>query len=387
MMQNKTKNIIGIDAADLCYKRIDGTRIYILNLLDNFGKIAPDALFYIYLKGDLNPDLKFKIYPNYRIIKESFPFLWTQLKLPRMVRRNKPNVLWMPLHNLPIMRHTGLKTVVTIHDLAFKIFPKFFPPKDLFMLNKLTNYAVKKANKIIAVSRSTAKDLTEMYGVSPSKVSVIYHGYNEKLFHLPSAEEKNQVESIKNKYKIPTNCKYLIYVGAIQPRKNLGVLVSAFERIKTLQSFKDWKLVLAGSEAWMAEELKNQIATSAWKKDIIMTGNFNISDLPFLLWGSEFFVFPSLYEGFGIPLLEAMACGVPVISARNSSLIEVGGACASYFNPRKVDELTSLIRTLATSPEKKAQMRAKGLEWVKNFSWEETTRKTYELLTETGMRG
>lgn len=385
-MKNKTKNIIGIDAADLCYKRIDGTRIYILNLLDHFGEIAPDAIFYIYLKGDLNPDLKFKIFPNYRIIKESFPFLWTQLKLPRMILRHTPNVLWMPLHNLPVLRPTRMKTVVTIHDLAFKIFPAFFPKKDLFLLNRLTNYAVSKASKIIAVSRSTAKDLTEMYGISPSKIKTIYHGYNEKLFHLPSAEEKNQIASVKKKYKIPENNKYLIYVGAIQPRKNLGILVSAFERIKTLQSFKDWKLVLAGSEAWMTEELKKQIETSTWKKDIIMTGNFTISDLPYLLWGAEFFVFPSLYEGFGIPILEAMACGVPVLSARNSSLIEVGGTAAVYFDPRKVDDLTTLIRTLADSPEKRNAMREKGLNWVKNFSWKETARKTYELLTEVGMK-
>ena len=385
-MKNKTKNIIGIDAADLCYKRIDGTRIYILNLLEHFGEIAPDALFYIYLKGDLNPDLHFKMFPNYRIVKESFPFLWTQIKLPQMVKKNKPNVLWMPLHNLPMIRPSGMKTVVTIHDLAFKIFPSFFPKRDLFLLNRLTNYAVKKASKIIAVSRSTAKDLTEMYGISPSKVKTIYHGYNEKLFHLPSPEEKNQIGSVKNKYKIPSDAKYLIYVGAIQPRKNLGILVSAFERVKTLQSFKHWKLVLAGSEAWMTEDLKKQIATSTWKKDIIMTGNFAISDLPYLLWGAELFIFPSLYEGFGIPILEAMACGVPVLSAKNSSLIEVGGASAAYFNPRKVDELTTLIRTLASSPEKQAEMREKGLLWVKNFSWKETARKTYELLTEVGMR-
>jgi len=384
-MPRRITPTIGIDAADLCHKRIDGTRIYIYNLLERFGKVAPETLFYIYLKGALNPDLRYKKFPNYIERSDTFPLFWTQLKLPQMIKRDMPNVLWMPLHNIPVWRPKGVKTVITIHDLAFKLFPDLFPPKDLFMLNRLTAMAVKSADRIIAISHSTARDISEVYGVPPHKIRVIYHGYNEKLFHLPSAEEKKQVNSVKSKYRIPPKSKYLIFVGALQPRKNLGILVSAFERLKTLHTFRDWKLVLAGAEAWLIDDLKNQINDSIWKNDIIMTGNFTISDLPFLLWGAEIFVFPSLYEGFGIPILEAMACGVPVITSKNSSLVEVAGTNAIYFDATRIDDLASSIKELEASPQKRKEMIRDGVEWAKRFNWDETAKKTYEFLIETAI--
>jgi glycosyltransferase involved in cell wall biosynthesis len=376
---------IGIDAADLCQKRIDGTRIYILNMLQRFGGLAPETIFHIYLQGKINPYLEFKTFPNYKIQNEPFPLFWTQLKLPSLLRATNPQVLWMPLHNLPILRPGNVKTVITIHDLAFKLFPEFFPTKDLVLLNYLTAYAVKNADKIIAISRSTARDLNEMYGVPSYKIKVIYHGYDKNIFHLPGREELLKVGAVKEKYKIPPRAKYLIYVGAIQPRKNLGVLVSAFERIKTLHAFKDWKLVLAGSDAWLMDDLKKQIGDSIWRKDIIMTGNFAIKDLPYLLWGAELFVFPTLYEGFGIPILEAMACGVPVITAKNSSLVEAAGNNALFFDTGKIGDLAATIKELHSSDQKMKLLKNKGLAWVKNFDWDKTARETYECLMETAI--
>jgi glycosyltransferase involved in cell wall biosynthesis len=244
---------------------------------------------------------------------------------------------------------------------------------------------VKNADKIIAISRSTARDLNEMYGVPSYKIKVIYHGYDKNIFHLPGREELLKVGAVKEKYKIPPRAKYLIYVGAIQPRKNLGVLVSAFERIKTLHAFKDWKLVLAGSDAWLMDDLKKQIGDSIWRKDIIMTGNFAIKDLPYLLWGAELFVFPTLYEGFGIPILEAMACGVPVITAKNSSLVEAAGNNALFFDTGKIGDLAATIKELHSSDQKMKLLKNKGLAWVKNFDWDKTARETYECLMETAI--
>lgn len=385
MIQNRVIPTIGVDAADLCYDRVDGTRIYIWNMLERFGKIAPETLFHIYLKGEANPKLVFKKYPNYEIKIAKSPLFWTQLRLPSLLKKTSPSVLWMPLHNLPFRRPKGLKTVVTIHDLAFKLFPDFFPKKDLVLLNRLTSYSVKNADKIIAVSRSTANDVNEIYGVPPHKIRVIYHGYDEKTYHLPGENEKARISEVQNKYRIIPGSKYIVYVGAIQPRKNLGILVSAFERLKTLHSFQDWKLVLAGADAWMYEGLRKQIGTSVWKKDIIVTGNFYTKDLPYLLWGAEIFVFPSLYEGFGIPILEAMACGVPVITAKNSSLVEVASNAAVYFDSRRVDDLASSIRDLNSNEAKKIELIKKGLDWVKKFSWDKTAQETYECLIETAI--
>jgi len=311
-----------------------------------------------------------------------FPFYWTQLKLPLLLKMTKPDVLWLPLHNLPYLRPKKTKTVITIHDLAFKIFPDLFPKKDLFLLNKLTNYAVKKADRIIAVSRSTKRDICQIYGVEPAKVRVIYHGYDSEIFHFPSKREKSNIPEIRKKYKIPDDSRYIIYVGALQPRKNLGVLVNAFERMKTGKSLNNHKLVLAGEEAWMVGELKKQIADSPFKKDIILTGGFQTKDLPYLLWGADAFVFPSLYEGFGIPILEAMACGLPVISAKNSSLAEVGGSCAVYFDSKNSQELVLRLREVLFNPDKKRKMIKEGLERVKYFDWDKTAQQTCNLLKE-----
>jgi len=380
MKTNKIK--IGIHAADLCHDRIDGTRIYLMNMLKRFGTLEPNTRFHIYLKGKINPQLSFQIYPNYTLHESSFPFYWTQLKLPAFLKKTKPQVLWMPMHNLPRWRPRGIKTVITIHDLAFKMFPNLFPKKDLKLLNRLTDYAVKKADRIIAVSRSTQKDICQIYGIDPAKVRVIYHGYDKHIFHLPSQAQKNNVPAVKKKYQIPDNAPYIIYVGALQPRKNLGILVNAFERLKTIQYFSKFKLVLAGGEAWMTDDLKAQINISPQRENIILTGGFHTNDLPYLLWGSRAFVFPSLYEGFGIPIIEAMACGVPVVSAKNSSLTEVGGNACQYFDSKNSQDLAFKLREIFLNKGKKKKMIESGLERVKNFSWDKTARETYEYLEE-----
>jgi len=365
---------IAINAADLDHSRIDGTRIYIQNMLKNFGSEADERdQFLIYHKSEFNPELSFPIYKNYKIIKTPFPFWWTQTRFAREIFHEKPDVLWMPMHSLPYLRSRKTKTVVTIHDLAFKFFPQFFPKKDLRRLNWFTDYAVRRADKLIAVSNSTKNDLLKFYpGLREEKIKVIYHGYDKEMFNDDIALD--QIKKINTKYKIP-DTRYIIYVGAIQPRKNIETLIDAFENIK--KDFPDLKLAIAGDLGWHYGPILEKIKST---EGVLFLGKFKTKDLPALLKGAEVFVLPSLYEGFGLPAVEAMACGAPVVAADNSSLGEILGGAGVFYKPNNAIELAKALRQVLENATLQNQLKEKGLERVKQFSWEKCARETLEWL-------
>jgi glycosyltransferase involved in cell wall biosynthesis len=366
---------IAINAADLDYYRIDGTRIYIQNLLKNFGLQDKEDRFLIYHKNEFNPQLKFPVFKNYKIIKKYFPFWWTQTRFAWEIWREKPDILWMPMHSLLFFRSKKTKTVVTIHDLAFKFFPDHFPKKDLRRLNFFTDYAVKNADKIIAISNSTKNDLLKIYPkINADSIRVIYHGYNKKLFRENISP--NEIEKTKNRYGLHAS-RYMIFVGTIQPRKNIEILLEAFAILKREEKYKPLKLVIAGSSGWLSDNIIEKIKKTA---DVIMTGKFETEDLPALLAGAEVFVLPSFYEGFGLPIIEAMACGTPVVAADNSSISEIAGDSALLFNPKSADNLAKILRDILENENLRNNLRKKGLERVKDFNWEKCARETLEWL-------
>ncbi len=369
---------IAINAADLDHPRIDGTRIYIQNLLKNFGPASGRDQFFIYHKSEFNPELKFPVFQNYEIIKKPFPFWWTQTRFSWEVFRKAPDVLFMPMHSLPLLRSKKTKTVVTIHDLAFKIFPQFFPKKDLRRLNFFTDYAAGRADKLIAVSNSTKNDLLRIYpGIDEQKIKVIYHGYDREIFNENVSDE--QIKKVQAKYQIPTSSagrpdtRYIIYVGALQPRKNISILLEAFRNLKNMSDFKDLALVIAGEKAWMYKEVMERIQDG---QGIVFTGKFETKDLPALLRGAEVFVLPSLYEGFGLPAIEAMACGVPVIAAGNSSLSEIVSDKGMLFETNDINSLREALVKVLTDENLRKELQKKGLERAKYFSWEKCARET-----------
>ncbi|MEA3273387.1 MAG: glycosyltransferase family 1 protein [Patescibacteria group bacterium] len=369
---------IAIDAADLCDRRVDGTRVYIKNILNYLGKIEKADSFFIYLKGRLNKELNFRRYANYFLKKSKAPFFWTQSKFPFEIRRDQPDVLWMPLQTVPFLIKRKTRVVVTIHDLAFRFFKNHFPLKDRLFLAIFTKLALKRADKVIAVSQNTKQDIIKEYGLPPEKITVIYHGYNDKIFNLGNARDDKEIGNIKKKYWIKGD--YILYAGALQPRKNLEVLIKAFEKLKKIEDYNNLKLVLAGPKAWLCKDIYRRVKASANFGDIIFTGHYRTKDLPYLMGGAEVFVFPSLYEGFGIPVLEAMASGVPVICADNSSLPEVGGEAPQYFKAENYQELAETLRKVLGNKELKQKMISGGLEQTNKFSWEKCARETYRVL-------
>lgn len=367
---------IAIQAADLDAARIDGTRVYIYNLLKQFGKLDNSSEFLIYHKDKFNPELAPPNFPNYKIKTISAPLFWTQARFAWEIKKDKPDVLWMPMHNMPLFKRKGTKTVATIHDLAFKYFPETFTKKDLFKINLLTKIAVSRADKIIAISESSKRDILKFYpGTRPEKIKVIYHGFDKNVYERERDFQKEK--EIKNKYKI--DGPYIIYIGAIQPRKNLEKLVEAFDILKS-KTDTDLKLVLVGEKAWLSKGVFKKIESSFNKKDIICPGQLNFEAVGHLLRGASAFVFPSLYEGFGIPILEAFASKVPVICSKNSSLPEVGGDAALYFEDNNAEDMANKIKEIITNETLRQKHINKGLEQIKKFSWEKCAKETLDYI-------
>jgi len=367
---------IAIQAADLDHARIDGTRVYILNCLKYFGALDPTSEFLIYHRNKFNPELTPPDFPNYKIKKISAPAFWTQTRFAHEIWKDEVDVLWMPMHNLPAIHSGKVKTFVTVHDLAFKFFPNSFTKKDQIKLNFLTDRAVRHTDRLIAISQATKDDILKIYPeVSADKIRVIYHGFDPEVYDQPRDAEKEK--EIKKKLGIQGD--YLLYIGAIQPRKNLEVFIEAFNMVKTRRK-SDLSLVFAGEKAWLSKNTLNKANASVFKDDIKMPGRVKFCDLGHLCRGAGIFVFPSLYEGFGIPPLEAMAAKVPVILANNSSLPEVGGDAALYFDAQKPEDLADKIERVLGDENLRATMVAKGLEQIKKFSWEKCAQETLEYL-------
>jgi len=367
---------IAIQAADLDAERIDGTRVYILNCLKYFGRLDPSSEFLIYHKALFNPELVPPDFPNYKIIAKPLSYLWTQTLFAGHIWKDKPQVLWMPMHNVPLLRRRGLRTVVTIHDLAFKYFPETFTKKDLFKINLLTKMAIMNADRIITVSQSTKRDILKFYPrVKEKDISVVYHGFDRTVFE--KERDLKREEEIKNKYKIDS--PYICYIGAIQPRKNLERLVEAFDILKS-ESDQKLKLVLVGERAWLSEGLFRKISRSRWKEEIICPGRLDFEEVGHILRGAHNFVFPSLYEGFGIPILEAFASGIPVICSKNSSLPEVAGEAALYFDGADPRDLADKIKKLLADDNLRQDMIKKGRLQAEKFSWEKCAKETLDVL-------
>lgn len=389
---------IAIDCADLDHGRIDGTRVYIKNLLDWFGRIDKESQFLLYHQKDFNPLLAPEKHLNYVNRKIPYKFCWTQTRFAFELRQDKPDVCWMPIQQIPFIGAKETKYVVTIHDLAFKIFPDHFPKKDIWKLNFFADTAIRRADKIIAISEATKKDILRFYPkVREEKVAVVHHGFDvERFSKRYSKEEIGRVlekyeivgtnyESRIMNYEKTTNHKlqttnYLLYVGAIQPRKNLERLVDVFERLKEKEKHASLKLVLVGEPAWKAEAVLQRVEKSKNKKDIILTGKVDFEELAAIYQSASVFVFPSLYEGFGIPVLEAMASGVPVLAANNSSLPEVGGDAAGYFEANNGEEFFQMLEKILGNDIMKKEMIIGGAQRIAGFSWEKCARETLEVL-------
>ncbi len=373
MKQNRE---IAVQASDLDHKRVDGTRVYLNEILKRFGTLDTETKFHLYHRSVFDPSLVPPNFPNYLVKVCFFPFAWMQTRFAWEIFWTSPEKLFLPIQAAPFFVSRKTEVTATIHDLAFKRYPETFPRRHLFKLNLLLGVAVRRADKLIAVSESTKNDLLEFFPeLLPERIRVIHHGFDSEFFGTRLSPLELS-EKLKN-YQLQST-SYVLYVGALQPRKNLVRLIKAFNVAK--QTMFEMKLVLVGEKAWLSGEIFEAREKSPYKEDIIMTGAVSFEDLRVLYQGARLFVFPSLYEGFGLPILEAFASRVPVLTASNSSLLEVGGKATLYCNARSVDDIAEKLERLWSEEALQEELIQRGEEQLKKFSWDKCAEETLEYI-------
>ncbi len=366
---------IAIPCADLLRQRVDGTQIYLENVLRHFAQKELDADFYLYYPA--KPQNGFAQNKRFSHHVLSWRHFWTQTRLPLALFSHRPDVLWMPQHTLPLLR-PKMRVAATIHDLAWFYFPQYFTKKNLLLLRFFTRYAAGTADKLIAVSQATKNDLIKFYHVPEDKIRVIHHGFDEELFRpMRSKEDCEKIEKLKTKLNITK--PYILFIGAIQPRKNIIGLIKAFNLIKKREGLPH-QLVIVGGKGWLWQQTITEKEKSFFKNEIIFTEQISRENLPVILWGADSFVLPSFYEGFGLPVLEALACGTPVLASDISSLPEVVGEAGILFNPKNIEEMAGKILRVLKNPELRLQLGKKGMERAKKFSWQKCANETLSLL-------
>lgn len=368
---------LAIQASDLDHARIDGTRVYVAELLKRFGGLSPETEFTLYHKGVFNPALAPPKLANYREVSLPFPYAWMQTRFAWEMFRVRPDRLFLPIQAAPVILPSGVTVTATIHDLAFRRFPETFPASHLWKLNFMLETAVRQADRLIAVSESTKRDLLEFFpALDEKKIHVIHHGFDREYFgaRLPESERSE----VLGRHGLEPG-RYALYVGALQPRKNLVRLIEAFGRVK--EHILEMQLVLAGEPAWLSDGILRARETSPFRDDIILTGRVSFADLRALYQGARLFAFPSLYEGFGLPILEAFASGVPVLTGDNSSLREVAGDGAVYVDASSVADIAEKLRALWSDETLRQACIDRSLVELKRFSWDKTARETLEIIS------
>ncbi|MDD5074180.1 MAG: glycosyltransferase family 1 protein, partial [Candidatus Shapirobacteria bacterium] len=298
------------------------------------------------------------------------------LPVKLLFEKNKPDVFFSPAHYAPRLCPT--KNVVAIHDLAYLTHPKEFKKRDRQQLISWTKYSIKQAKKIIAVSQNTKNDLIKFYQLPEEKVAVIYNGFDRNRFHTNLAKSSSQ--KIEEKYQIEGD--YLVYLGTLQPRKNLESLIRALPEI--ISQHPKIKLVVIGKKGWLYSSIFSLVENLELEKNIVFTGFVPDEEVPFLIAGARVFILPSLYEGFGITVLEAMACGVPVVVSKVSSLPEVVGEAGLYIdNPKNYAQIAQQVNKILSSEKLAEELVKKGLAQTKQFSWEKCAKETLEEIKNT----
>ncbi len=330
------------------------------------------------IKKFTKKNVKIKFYP-YSDYKKYLPGAYNEILGTATLAREHLDIIHAtsPTSRIP-MSYRG-KTVVTVHDLAGYKVPDAFPKLKRTKYKATLNLMVGKADKIIAVSNSTKNDLCEFFNCPKDKIKVIYAGFDRRLFE----ESKISREKVLEKYGIDSNKKYILFLGTLEPLKNITRLFEAFnlfkETCKKENRKCDYKLVMAGKKGWLGGEYKQLAKDLGIAKDIIFTGYVIGDELVPLFRNADFFVMPSLYEGFGTTVLEAFATGTPAIVSNVSSIPEVAGEAAILVNPLDTSEIAQAMKKLAFDEELKAAYREKGKKQVEKFDWGKCAKETLEV--------
>jgi glycosyltransferase involved in cell wall biosynthesis len=348
--------------------RSAGINWYIQNLLRYLPEVDPQIDYTVFLgerrySGVAGLDLQVSRLPTRR---PPVRILWEQGVQPRSVRRAGLDLIHGTAFVGPLLSACPL--VITVHDLSFLYYPRNFRALNRVYLRLFTQWSVHQAKRIIAVSESTKRDLIQQYGLPPDKVDVVYNGVDPRFRPLPS----DQVASFRTERGLPE--QFILFVGTLEPRKNIVRLIESYARMQRPRP----PLLLAGGRGWLYEEVFARVDALDLRGEVSFVGYVPAEDLPLWYNAASLFVYPSLYEGFGLPPLEAMACGTPVVASDASSLPEVVGRAGLLPDPNSTEALAAAMGRMLADLDLQAEMRAAGMARAKAFSWQQTAVGTVD---------
>ncbi|MEM7332305.1 MAG: glycosyltransferase family 1 protein [Chloroflexota bacterium] len=364
--------IIGIDASRAVTRKRTGTEAYAYFLINALIPIALEKGHQIRLYFNQPPpsDPFFDALPDHRVeqLVLSFPRLWTHARLGFELFRRRPSIFFTPAHVIPYTFKGP--AVATVHDLGYHHFPKAHTKSQLSYLTWSTRHNCRRSQIVVTDSIATQNDIETFYGLPSNKIKVIYPSFDP---HLSRVKDENSRRAVLDKFKI--NDPFLLYLGTLQPRKNLERLVDAY-----LASGVSHQLILAGQAGWLSESILDKIKRlpSAQKNKIILTGYVSDDEKAALLSAATALLFPSLYEGFGFPVLEAQVCETAVLCSNSSSLPEVAGNAAHFVDPLNTQAIAQGIQTICADDEYRQTLINKGIVNTNGFSWDTTA---FQLLT------
>ncbi len=370
--------LIGVDASRATRARRTGTERYSLELIRHLLALDGRHRWRLYFQSPPAPGLfAAGEQVTYRVLP--IPRLWTHLGLSWEMWRRPPDVLFVPAHVLPLWRPR--RTVVTVHDIGYHYYPNAHPRRQRIYLAWSTRWNVRVATKVLADSQATRDDLVTAYGVDPAKIVVVYPGRDESL---KREDDPDKQAAARARYGIGPH--YILYVGTLQPRKNLVRLIQAFARLiaRATDIPDDLELVLAGQPGWLSASILGEPRRLGIEARVRFPGYLDDADLAPLISGARVYAYPSLYEGFGFPVLEAQACGVPVLTSAASSLPEVAGDAAWLVDPTDVEAIAAGLHRLLTDQTLRAALIERGYANVRRFSWARAARQVLDVLEQVG---
>jgi glycosyltransferase involved in cell wall biosynthesis len=348
--------------------RSAGIASYIVNLLRHLPGTASEMEYTVFLS-----ERRYEGPPGLRLQISRLPtnrppvrIVWEQALLPWVARREGIDLL----HNMAFVGPLASTCpfVVTVHDLSFLFYPHSFRSLRRIYLRVFARMSVRRARRVIAVSESTKRDLVEIYGISPAKIDVIHNGVDASFQPLPA----DQVDAFRLQRGLPD--RFVLFVGTLEPRKNIARLIEAYARLPQERP----PLVLVGGKGWFYDEIFGRVEALELTDEVHFVGFVPAEDLPLWYNAAELFVYPSMYEGFGLPPLEAMACGTAVITSTASSLPEVVGKAGQLADPTDTDALATAMEQVLGNRDLQEQMQAAGLVQAAGFSWEKAARQTVD---------
>lgn len=368
---------IGIDIRPIGKKRT-GDEVYFFGLVKNLALQDKENEYSLYtdrdpeIDVDLNEEIKkLSLGENFKVIfvKKTNRFCWNFWYLPMFLRKN-PVDIFHTQYIAPFWISKKVKLILTIHDISFNFFPEYIKKIDLFFLKTLIPRSIQRANKIVTVSESEKKNIIDFYKIPEEKVDYAYNGVDSERFSQRYSEEEKK--KICAKYDLPR--KFILYIGTLQPRKNIPILIEALKNL-------DVKLVLAGNRKAhnFDQKIDRTIEKHNLNDKVVFPGWIDEEDKVALLQSADCFVFPSVYEGFGIPVVEAMAAGIPVVCSEIPVLREIAQGAAFFCDPKNSGDFTKNIRKVLTDENLRRNLVKKGKNITQELTWKKTAKKTLDI--------